>query len=156
MTTAKSDGWIVMRCRVSLAGRVTGADGGIATGGALSLTAADDGDRQKATSPPPDRPRRYDTHIRWDGFYFFLDLPAGDYVLNGQDESGNPIAAQRVSIVPADGSGPLDVIGADLSASTKSDPGERPPRAEASAGPTTPRRGARSGSTIRMRKNTKR
>ena len=156
MTIVEPEDWIVMRNRVSLAGRVTAATGDIAGGGALSLTAAQAADGQDATSRPRDIRRRYDTRIRPDGFYFFLDLPTGDYVLNGQDEGGNEIEAHQVSIPPADGSGPLDVISVDLSASTKSDADEGPPQAEASAGQTR-RRGARSGSsTIRARRSSKR
>jgi hypothetical protein len=144
MTTAESDGWIVMRSRISLAGRVTAASGGIASGGVLSLTAATGADRRKATSPSHDIRRRYDTRIRPDGFYFFLDLPAGDYVLNGQDERGNEIEAQRVSIPLAEGSGPLDVVDVDLSASTKSGADKRPPpEAKAPAGSARRRRAPR-------------
>jgi len=143
MTTAESDGWIVMRSRVSLAGRVTAVGGDIATGGVLTLTTAQGADRHKATSPPHDIRRRYDTHIRPDGFYFFLDLPAGDYVLNGQDERGSEIEAKQVSIPPAEGSGPLDVVDVDLSASTRSDADEAKPEAKASAGSSRRRRARR-------------
>jgi hypothetical protein len=144
MTTVDSEGWIIMRSRVSLAGRVKGAGGGIASGGVLSLTAAKEADRRNATSSSHDIRRRYDTRIRPDGFYFFLDLPAGDYVLDGQDEGGNEIEAKPVSIPPTDGSGPLHVVGVDLSASTRSGTDE-PAEAKASAGPARRRRGARGG-----------
>jgi len=117
MTTPTPDGWMVIRSRVSLAGRVTGADGEIASGGVLSLTAAKDADRQSA-SPTL---HRYDAPIRPDGFYFFLDLPPGDYVLNGEDEGGNKFDEKQVSIPPADASGPPDIIAVDLSAALKSD-----------------------------------
>jgi hypothetical protein len=120
MTTPTPDGWIVMRSRVSLAGRVTGADGDVASGGVLNLTAATGGDGHGAASPTPDRTRRYDARIRADGFYFFLDLPAGDYVLDGRDERGNEIEAKRVSIPPPTGSGPLNIVSADLSVAAKS------------------------------------
>jgi len=143
MTTAESDGWIVMRSRVSLAGRVTAASGDIASGGVLGLTAAKGADRHKAASSSHDIGRRYETRIRADGFYFFLDLPAGDYVLDGQDERGNEIEARRVSIPPAEGSGPLDVVDVDLSASTKSGADERPPEAKAPAGSARRRRAPR-------------
>jgi len=133
-----SDGWIVMRCRVSLAGRVTAAGGDMATGGVLSLTTAQGADRPKARSPSHDIRRRYDTRIRPDGFYFFLDLPAGDYVFFGQHEAANEIEAKQVSIPPAVGSGPLDVVEADLSASTISDADKPEPKARAS--PTSARR----------------
>jgi hypothetical protein len=122
MTTPTPDGWIVMRSRVSLAGRVTGADGDVASGGVLNLTAATGGDGHGAASPTPDRTRRYDARIRADGFYFFLDLPAGDYVLAGEDEGGNEIEPKEVSIPRVDASGPPLIVSVDLSAETpKSD-----------------------------------
>jgi len=143
MPTVESDGWIIMRSRVSLAGRVEGAHGGIASGGVLSLTVAKEADRRNATSSSHDIRRRYDTRIRPDGFYFFLDLPAGDYVLDGQDEGGNEIEAKPVSIPPMDGSGPLDVVGVDLSASIESDADERPPKAKVPAESAQRRRARR-------------
>jgi len=114
MMTARSDGWIVTRSRVSLAGRVTATDGDVTSGGVVNLTAATGGDGHQAASPTPDRTRRYDARIRADGFYFFVDLPAGDYVLDGRDERGNEIEAKRVSIPPPTGSGPLNIVNADL------------------------------------------
>ena len=115
MMTARSDGWIVTRSRVSLAGRVTGTDGDITSGGVLNLTAAAGGDGHRAASRTPDRTRRYDARIRADGFYFFVDLPAGDYVLDGRDERGLEIEAKRVSIPPPAASGPLNIVSVDLS-----------------------------------------
>jgi len=115
MMTARSDAWIVTRSRVSLAGRVTAADGDVASGGALNLTAATRGDGHRAASPTPGRTRRYDARIRADGFYFFVDLPAGDYVLDGRDERGLEIEAKRVSIPPPAASGPLNIVSVDLS-----------------------------------------
>jgi hypothetical protein len=119
MTPAPSDGWTVMQSRVSLAGRVTGGDGDIATGGVLSLAAAAGAARGKAASPPPPpMPRRYEARIRPDGFYFFLDLPAGDYLLDGQDQRGNKITAQRVSIPAGGDPTPPDIVSVDLAAAT--------------------------------------
>jgi hypothetical protein len=80
--------WPRVHHRVSLTGRVGRDDGGFANGGTLSLTAGVDGDG----------PRRYEASIRNDGFYYFLDLPGGAYVLGGQDDHGNDIASQPVSI----------------------------------------------------------
>jgi hypothetical protein len=142
MPTVEPDGWIIMRSRVSLAGRVMGAGGGIASGGVLSLTVAKEADRRNATSSSHDSRRRYDTRIRSDGFYFFLDLPAGDYVLDGQDEGGNEIEAKPVSIPPPDGSGPLHVVGVDLTASTRSGADE-PAEAKAPAESAQRRRARR-------------
>ena len=114
MTMANADGWIVMRQRVSLAGRVTAAGGKIAGGGAVSLTTSQGTHRRSATSAHDSVPRRYETRILADGFYFFLDLPAGDYVLGGRDERGDEIEARQVSIPPVDGQGRSSVIDADL------------------------------------------
>jgi hypothetical protein len=144
MTMIKSDGWIVMRSRVSLAGRVTAGDGGAASGGTLSLAAVQRADRGKAKSPPPAIVRQYDTSILGDGFYFFLDLPAGDYVLNGQDERGNELETQQVSIPPVDDASRLHVVGVDLSAAVKPGAGERPPEVKAPVAPARRRRGSKS------------
>jgi hypothetical protein len=133
MTTSTPDGWIVMRSRVSLAGRVTGVDEEFASGGVLNLTAGTggDGDGHGAASARPDRTRRYDARIRADGFYFFVDLPAGDYVLDGRDERGNEIEERRVSIPPAAASGPLNIVSADLSVAAKSGADQPPGSAAA-------------------------
>src|SRR6516225_3400594 len=90
MTPTAPEGRVLIRSRVSLAGRVASADGEIANGGVLRLTAA----RDAAGS------RHYETRIRTDGFYFFLDLPAGDYVLEGVDQHGTRLEAKPVSIAP--------------------------------------------------------
>ena len=68
--------------------------------------------RVSATSV--DLERRYCAHVRSDGLYFFLDLPAGNYVLSGKDERGRPIENKPVSIPPASGPGMLPVLGVDL------------------------------------------
>jgi hypothetical protein len=94
-------------------------------------------------SSPGGFARRYETHILGDGFYFFLDLPIGDYVLTGHDEDGNEIQGQRVSIKPADGTGPL---GVNVSASRKLDTEEEPPPATKTAtAPARRRRASRRG-----------
>lgn len=106
MTTEVGSGWVVLRRAVTLAGRVTGAEGRPAVGGTVSMTAA-------GTA------RRYQARIRTDGFYFFLDLPAGDYLLDGQDERGNVIEAKRVSIPTTSGAERPRLLGNDLIATAK-------------------------------------
>jgi hypothetical protein len=101
--------------------------------------------RRNAASGPHATARRYDTRILPDGLYFFLDLPAGKYVLKGQDERGNEIEARQVSIPPADGTGPLHVVKVNVSASLKGDADERPLEARAHAAPARRRHGSRSG-----------
>jgi hypothetical protein len=142
MTTVEADRWIVMRNRVSLVGRVTAAGGAIANGGVISLAAAQAANGQGTTSPSRTIGRRYDTRVRPDGFYFFLDLPAGEYLLDGEDEHGNEIEAREVSIPHAVGSGPLQVVTVDLSASTKpgadAPPPDQPPMDRGSREPQAP------------------
>jgi hypothetical protein len=149
MTTVEAGRWIVMRSRVSLAGRVTASAGSIASGGALRLTAALNIDGQNETSLPRAIRRRYDTRIRPDGFYFFVDLPAGEYLLDGRDERGNEIEAREVSIPTASGSGPLHVVTVDLRAVTKPDTDaptsdHRPQEPRGEAGPVRRRPRSRS------------
>jgi len=131
--------WIVARCRVSLAGRVIAApfaSGASRAGLAvppdasaeqlreLQLRAArvlDEDwraarcvDMRVVSATSVDLERRYCAHVRSDGLYFFLDLPAGNYVLSGKDERGRPIENKPVSIPPASGPGMLPVLGVDL------------------------------------------
>jgi hypothetical protein len=145
LTTVEAEGWIVMRSRVSLAGRVTASGGGIASGRALRLTAAAAADERNAISSSRNIRPQYDTRIRPDGFHFFLDLPAGDYVLDGRDERSNEIEAREVSIPPAVGSRPLRVVTVDLSASAQSGADERPPEARTWARPARRRRAPSAG-----------
>ena len=128
MTIVETGHWIVVRRRVSLAGRVTGAGGNNASGGMLALApaqpaqpapttrrpAARGAGQRRDTSSPKGFARQYETRIRADGYYFFLDLPAGDYALSGQDERGNVIEAKQVSIPPTGRLGKLPVLGGDL------------------------------------------
>lgn len=44
--------------------------------------------------------RRYDSHARPGGVFFFLDVPAGRYILNRIDADGVTVEAQKV-VVPA-------------------------------------------------------
>jgi hypothetical protein len=124
MTPTAPDGRVVIRSRVSLAGRVAGADGEIASGGVLNLTAARDAARS----------RHYETRIRTDGFYFFLDLPAGDYVLEGVDQHGTRLEAKPVSIAPPRGSTLADIVSVNLTAVTPATSSRAPAEAPVPAG----------------------
>jgi hypothetical protein len=119
MTALASDGWIVRQLQVRLAGRVIAADGGIASGGRLTLRALQGGGPGKAKSYPAAFTRQFDTPIRADGFYFFANLPAGDYVLEGQDEHGNQIEPRHVT-VPAKQVGAPDIVALDLTVAARS------------------------------------
>ena len=113
MTTVESDGWIILRRRVSLAGRVLDAGGLAASGGELSATvslpaaAAQQRPARRGTERPHavapasanDFARRHDARIRSDGYYFFLDLPVGDYVIEGRAHD-HAVEASSVSIAP--------------------------------------------------------
>jgi len=124
MTPTAPEGRVLIRSRVSLAGRVASADGEIANGGVLRLTAA----RDAAGS------RHYETRIRTDGFYFFLDLPAGDYVLEGVDQHGTRLEAKPVSIAPPRPSTLTDIVSVNMTAATPATSSRPPTGAPAPAG----------------------
>ena len=143
MTMAETHDWLILRCRVSLAGRVTAGGGSVASGGVLRLTAMPAASRHHTRSRTHEVLRRYSTQIRSDGFYFFLDLPAGEYVLDGEDEQGDAIEAQRISIPAASSAGPAPVVSADLIVPPKSRADDRRREAKTPAVPVKRRRGSR-------------
>ena len=149
MSDRTSGNWIVNRSRVRLAGLVTAAGGGIASGGRLTLSGSQGNDQGKANSPPPAFQRRYDACIRDDGFYFFVDLPAGDYLLSGKDESGNEIEQQQVVVPPIAELGASVFVALDLRAKVDSGTEQRkvPDIKEAPAAPVRRRRGSRGAVT---------
>ena len=101
MKPAGSDNWVVLRRRVSLAGRVTIPGGNAASGGAVTLTA------KTATA-------RFETRVLADGFYFFVDLPHGDYLLTGRDEYGNEATPQTITLPLTPGTARPPVVKADV------------------------------------------
>jgi hypothetical protein len=114
VTAAKPADWVILRRRVSLAGRVTLADGSNADGGVVRVASAQAVKKRSVTGASAESPGQYETTISRDGFYFFLDLPSGDYLLSGRDEHGSDIEAKPVSIPPAKGAERAPVIGVDL------------------------------------------
>ena len=144
MKVLASDGWIISRSQVTLAGRVIAADGGIASGGSLTVRALRGDGPGKAKSYPTARTPQFDAAIRGDGFYFFANLPAGHYVLEGQDERGNHIEPRHVT-VPAGQLGASDIVALDLTVAAGTGSGE--PRISdvdrSSALPARRRRGSR-------------
>jgi hypothetical protein len=122
MTEAKPEGWIIMRRRVSLAGRVSVAGAGTASGGTVTLTAVEDPGRSGVAPASHNEPRRYDTRILGDGFYFFLNLPSDRYLIGGRDELGHEIESKPVSIPLAEGEGRPPVIRVDLVATGNHEP----------------------------------
>lgn len=123
---------IIVRHRVSLAGRVTLKGGANATGGVVTLDAVP----QVGGREGPRRPgaRRRETQIRRDGLYYFLDLPAGRYALGGQDERGHVIEAELVTISATEGSAKATPLSQDLVASTNPAPSARRSSAKAGIG----------------------
>jgi hypothetical protein len=86
---------LVSRDRVSLAGRITWADASAANRCMLTLYAEPTGSGPR----PPVRPREYKAYISSDGLYFFENIPAGNYRLNGRD-NGNRTIDHLVMIPP--------------------------------------------------------
>jgi hypothetical protein len=86
---------------VSLAGTVQAADGTPVRSGFVQLTWA-------SKSEPPWNSARQ-TRIRRDSWYFFLDLPPGEFVVSGSDEQAREIEKRSVKIAPPaeDGQRPL-------------------------------------------------
>src|SRR4051794_22352731 len=82
---------VVIRHRVSLAGNVTEVGGALLRSGTLQLVASDTTVRTAT--------------INNDGHYFFLDLPAGKYVLQGAVDGGRSLEPRAVIIAPRNADG---------------------------------------------------
>jgi len=120
--------WVISRRRVSLAGRVARSEGATASAGVVHLTmealsAQPAVSTIAATSPSLALPRSrrsaaafkgseatavvamtvadswfVETPISPDGYYFYLDLPPGDYLISGRDERGLPLHGRAVTV----------------------------------------------------------
>ena len=89
--------------RVSLAGHVVRAEGGMAAGGIVRLSAS-----ARALPSAPS----IETAIRRDGSYVYLNLPAGSYEAAGYEATGIPeqrrnIKPQAVKVPAVDRTKPL-------------------------------------------------
>lgn len=144
MKTTDLDRWIVVRRRVSLAGRVSAAGGGMAGGGSLALTSAAASTERDGMGSVRGAVWWRDALVRRDSWYFFLDLPAGDYVLSGRDDRGDAIEAGPVSILPTMGLSKPQVVHLDLIASTDRASGGRRAAVKIRGEPAKRRRGATS------------
>ena len=123
MTRVGPDQWIVIRRRVAIAGRVFNGAGVPVNGGQLSLQAqlpakAPRRPARRGADAPP-RSRVYETRVRSDGFYFFLDIPAGEYLLDGQDAHGQSIELRSISVEPVIGPAVKPLLGIDLATRKK-------------------------------------
>jgi hypothetical protein len=73
--------------------------------------------RREIIATSADLSRQYHAYVRGDGLYYFLDLPAGNYVLGGRDELGRPIEPKPALIPSAkEGRRTQAVLGLNLSA----------------------------------------
>ena len=121
MTLVDPDRWIVLRRRVAIAGRVVDDAGVPADGGDLSMRAQPPATpprrtaRRGADAPPMNHfARLHETRVRSDGFYFFLDLPAGDDLIDGRDARGRAIEPRSISIAPVVGPAAKRLLGVNL------------------------------------------
>lgn len=112
---ARSRPWSVrIRRQVTFGGRVLDPQGSPVTGGAVALTSLEPQTRGRCDASPgavPSAGGQRCTAIRPDGRYFFLDLPPGQYTVDGQDRNGRPIHARVLSVVAL---GPGGRLGFDL------------------------------------------
>jgi hypothetical protein len=100
----------VRRQRVSLAGHVTRVDGERASGGRVTVLgvasptkpAGARSSASKTATAPIALEQRREAVVRADGLYFFVNLPARDYVVEGCDERGLALEPKRVAVPAAD------------------------------------------------------
>ena len=103
----------VIRHRVSLAGKVTRLDGTLLRSGTIQLVDSDTTVRIAT--------------IRNDGQYFFLDLPAGKYVVQGVADGGRSLEPRAVTIAPGDAGGGTTKVDYDFNLQIATDGrGEKP------------------------------
>lgn len=123
--------WEIIRHRAAIAGRVTDAGSGgplpgarieITAGppaftGRLALLAQQHGSRWEAMAERPDR-----TRAATDGFFRFLDLPAGQYTLSaalpGEGSRYGTVAVQVALTADGEGNIPLETAVLALPATT--------------------------------------
>lgn len=98
--------YAVRRRRVSLAGHLRRSDGEAAGGG------------QVCGSSPDARSESASFHreavVRPDGLYFFLDLPAGTWLLSGLDSFGANLGLRSVDVPPPDRTRRPTMLAVDL------------------------------------------
>jgi len=100
----------VRRQRVSLAGHVVREDGARVVGGQVSVRSAAAPAKQTGGRNSPRKPtdvlsanaQRREVAVRPDGLYCFLNLAAGEYVVEGHDDRGMPLEPRPVTVPPAD------------------------------------------------------
>lgn len=96
----QAPGTVRVHRRAVVAGRAFDAQGRLFLDGAsLSLAAVDPA--LPGASPAP-WARRFDCHMRADGSFFFLDVPAGRYRLDRRDAGGEVVQSGDVTVPPVD------------------------------------------------------
>ena len=130
-------GRVQLRRRAVLAGRAFDAQGRpFVDGERLSLCAADEGAAARSTAKrastakphaaPAPWKRHFRCHMRRDGCFFFLDVPAGRYVLQQVDPSGAVVQSREVSIPKADPSERVPVARVEFEIVGHADPRPAP------------------------------
>jgi hypothetical protein len=70
------------------------------------------------TVPPQ---RRFECHLRRDGRFFFLDVPAGSYTLGWSDDAGKVSESQTVVVAPYTSDTRMPMVQIDLEAAGPKD-----------------------------------
>ena len=135
------NGRVHLRRRAVLAGRAFDAQGRpFVDGERLSLCAADEvaparspakraasgSGTPKPHGAPASWKRHFRCHMRRDGCFFFLDVPAGRYVLQQVDPSGAIVQSREVSIPKADPSERVPVARVEFEIVGHADPRPAP------------------------------
>ncbi|MDM0047907.1 hypothetical protein [Variovorax sp. J22R115] len=137
--------WTVVRRRVSVAGRVARRDGSPVSSGVVQLrheasVQAQTGVPERAgsrgsaradaaaTATTTAQASAFETQIRRDGLYFYLDVPAGRYVLGGHDQGGGLIESRAITVPVADRARMPPLLDVDLVVEdAEGPPAGRPP-----------------------------
>jgi hypothetical protein len=137
--------WTVVRRRVSLAGHVARRDGSPVTRGVVQLrheaaVQPHAGGPQRvgsrgngradaaATATTPAQASAFEAQIRRDGLYFYLDVPAGRYVLAGHDQRGGRIESRAITVPVPDRTRMPPLLDVDLVVEdAEGPPAGRPP-----------------------------
>lgn len=73
--------------------------------------------------------RRYRSHVRDRGVFFFLDVAPGRYALNGVDDKGAIVQRQKVVVPAVERGAKLPLLHLDVEIASLTSPDRRPRRA---------------------------